>query len=187
MPFQFKRFDDLPDVVLVEPQVFGDARGWFQETYKRSEFEAAGIPDAFRMGAHSYTQAKGTLRGLHFQKRASAQGKLVRVARGEILDVALDIRRGSPTYGRHVSANLSAANRRMLWIPEGFAHGFLTLTEDCEVLYQMTHEYDRDAERGIRWDDPALGIRWPHAGPTLNARDAAFPVLRDADNDFTWK
>lgn len=173
----------IPDVVLVEPTVSNDPRGWFIETYKASEFAHAGITMPFVQDNHSRSE-HGVLRGLHYQKRACAQGKLIRVVAGEVFDVAVDIRRSSPTFGRWVSAPLSAVNRRMLFVPPGFAHGFCVMSNVAEVLYKVTAEYAPDQERGVAWNDPALGISWPIAAPALSARDAELPFLRDADNDF---
>jgi len=187
MPFQFKPQQALPDVVLLEPKTFGDDRGWFMETYKRSEFEANGIRADFRQDNHSRSTAKGVLRGLHYQKDPAAQGKLVRCVVGAIYDVAVDIRKGSPTYGRWVAAELSAADRNMLWVPPGFAHGFCTLTEISEVMYKATAEYSAPHDRGIRWNDPAIGVRWPIATPVLSTKDAQAPTLADADNTFQWQ
>jgi dTDP-4-dehydrorhamnose 3,5-epimerase len=180
----------LPGVVIVEPAVFADDRGWFMESWNQPRFDAAlrelGLPAprAFVQDNHSCSQA-GVLRGLHYQLPPHAQGKLVRVVRGAAFDVAVDIRRGSPTFGRWDGVELSAANRRMLWIPEGFAHGFLALEDDTHFVYKTTDLYAKDCERAIRWDDPALGIRWPLppglAGPRVAPKDAAAPLLADAD------
>ena len=186
MPFRFTRLD-IPDVVLVEPRVFGDERGWFMETYKRSDFEAAGIVGDFRQDNHARSTQRHVLRGLHYQLRAAAQGKLVRCTEGAILDVAVDIRRGSPTYARWVAAELSAENRRILWVPEGFAHAYCTLSHTSEVVYRTTGEYAPAADRAIRWDDPTIGVAWPTNAPLLSPKDAAAPFLAHAENDFTWE
>jgi dTDP-4-dehydrorhamnose 3,5-epimerase len=180
----------LPDVVRVEPALFADERGWFMESWNQARFDAAlrelGLPAArpFVQDNHSCSRA-GVLRGLHYQLPPHAQGKLVRVVRGAAFDVAVDIRQGSATFGRWVGAELSAGNRHQLWIPEGFAHGFVALEDDTHFLYKTTDVYDRDCERAIRWDDPALGIAWPlPAGltrPRLAAKDAAAPLLACAD------
>ena len=179
----------IPEVVIVEPAVFGDDRGWFLESWSQPRFDAAlrthGLPPArpFVQDNHSCSRA-GVLRGLHYQLPPHPQGKLVRVARGAAWDVAVDIRRGSPTFGRWAAALLTADNHRQLWIPEGFAHGFLALQDDTHFLYKTTDLYARDCERALRWDDPALGIRWPVPGgaaPRLAAKDAAAPVLADAE------
>ena len=153
----------LPEVRLVLPDRFGDDRGFFSETYSRRAFAAAGIADEFVQDNHSVSLQKGVVRGLHFQVPPHAQAKLVRVTRGSIFDVAVDIRLGSPTYGRHVGAVLSAAKWQQIWIPEGFAHGFCTLEPDTEVLYKVTDYYAPECDRGLNWDDPALAIAWPVA------------------------
>lgn len=182
MPFEFLPTAELPDVILVEPKAFGDARGWLIESYKRSDFANAGVALPFVQDVHSRTESKGTLRGLHYQLAPHAQGKLVRVLAGEVLDVAVDLRRASPTYRRWTSATLSAANRRALWIPPGFAHGFCTMTDGVEVLYKMTAEYSAPHDRAVRWNDPALGVRWPVDKPLLAPKDAAAPLLADAEH-----
>jgi len=187
LPFSFKRFDELPEVITVEPQVFDDERGWFMETYRKSEFSSQGMSEDFLQDNQSYSTGKGVLRGLHFQRQPAAQGKLVRCVVGEIFDVVVDIRKGSPTYGRWVSATLSAENRRMIWVPVGFAHGFLTVTNVAQVEYKVTAEYSSEHDRGIRWDDPAIGIKWPIQKPILSRKDAEAPLLKDVDNNFAWK
>ena len=173
---------EIPDVVVLEPRVFGDDRGFFYESFSERSFrEAVGIDVRFVQDNHSRS-ARGVLRGLHYQLAPSAQGKLVRVVRGTVFDVAVDLRRGSPTFGRWVGAELSESNRRQLWIPEGFAHGFLALQDGTEVLYKATAFYDPARERGIRWDDAALAIRWPDAGPvSVSPKDAAAPAFADAE------
>src|SRR4026208_2000042 len=147
MPFAFRRHDVIPDIVVVEPRVFSDGRGWFQETYKHSQFEQFGITAQFRQDNHSRSTARGVIRGLHYQLNPAAQGKLVRCSVGPILDVGVDIRKGSPTFGKRAAVELSAANFRMLWVPEGFAHAFCTITEVAEVLYKTTAEYSPAHER----------------------------------------
>lgn len=172
----------IPDVVIIEPAVFGDARGWFMESFNEARFHAElaqlGLPAPrpFVQDNHSCSQ-KGVLRGMHFQLPPCAQGKLVRVVKGAVFDVAADVRRGSPTFGQWVGVELTAENKRQLWVPEGFAHGFLTLEDDTHFLYKTTNPYAKDLERGVRWDDPALGIEWPLQGmtPLLAAKDAAQP------------
>ena len=173
MPSTFES-TSLPGVVLIVPKVFGDARGFLMETYKRSEFEAAGLPVALVQENHSRS-TRGTLRGLHYQREPKAQGKLVRVILGEIFDVAVDIRSDSPTYGKWIGATLSADNRKSLYIPPGFAHGFCVTSAEAEVIYKTTAEYAPDHEFGIRWDDPALAIEWPVTSPTLSERDKVWP------------
>lgn len=172
----------LPGVIVLEPKVFGDDRGFFMETWSARTFtELTGCRKAFVQDNHSRS-TRHVLRGLHYQLPPHAQDKLVRAVVGEILDVAVDIRRGSPTFGRWEGVRLSAENKRQLWVPAGFAHGFVTLSEVAEIQYKVTAYYAPTAERAIRWDDPALGIDWCLAGapPVLSAKDAAAPVLRDA-------
>jgi dTDP-4-dehydrorhamnose 3,5-epimerase len=164
----------LEGVVIIVPKLFGDARGFLMETYKRSEFEAAGLPLTLVQENHSLSTA-GTLRGLHYQRDPKAQGKLVRVIRGEIFDVAVDIRPGSPTYGGWVGVTLSDANRKSIYIPPGFAHGFCVVSPEAEVVYKTTEEYAPELEYGIPWDDPALGIAWPITAPNLSERDKRWP------------
>jgi dTDP-4-dehydrorhamnose 3,5-epimerase len=170
----------LPDVLLIEPRVFGDDRGFFFESWNRRAFAAAGIDADFVQDNHSRSR-RGVLRGLHYQIE-HAQGKLVRVTEGEVYDVAVDLRRSSPGFGRSVGCVLSAVNRRMLWIPPGFAHGFLVLSENAEFLYKATDYWFPEHERTLLWSDPALRIDWPLSGePTLAAKDAAGRLLADAD------
>lgn len=163
----------IPDVLLLEPKVFGDERGFFFESYNRHSFrEATGIDVDFVQDNHSRS-VKGVLRGLHYQLPPKAQGKLVRVVVGEVFDVAVDIRKGSPTFGKWVSEVLSAENRRQMWIPPGFAHGFLTLSENAEFLYKTTEYYSPEHERCILWRDAAVGVVWPsNVAPVLSAKDA---------------
>jgi dTDP-4-dehydrorhamnose 3,5-epimerase len=182
MPFEFRCLD-ISDVILVVPKVFGDDRGFFLESYKHSDFAAAGIPEHFVQDNHSRS-VKGVLRGLHYQKNPAAQGKLVRCLNGSIFDVAVDIRKGSPTFGMWVSSELTGGNHHMLYVPPGFAHGFLVLTETAEVLYKCTTEYMPSEDRGIIWNDPSIGITWPIPGPILSAKDRVLPLLKDADNNF---
>ncbi|MDR3476214.1 MAG: dTDP-4-dehydrorhamnose 3,5-epimerase [Devosia sp.] len=172
----------IPEVVLFEPRVFADERGVFFESFNGPAFEAAtGLVRAFPQDNHSVSR-RGVLRGLHYQMAPCAQGKLVRVVKGAAFDVAVDIRRASPTFGRWVGEVLSAENRRQLWVPEGFAHGFLALSDDMEFLYKTTSLYDRGSERAIVWNDPDLGIDWPlDDAPIVNAKDAAAPPFRSAD------
>lgn len=180
----------IAGVVVVEPTVFADERGWFMESYQQPRFDAAlrefglPVPRPFLQDNHSCSKA-GVLRGLHHQLPPHAQGKLVRVVRGAAFDVAVDVRRGSPTFGRWVGVELSEANRRQLWIPEGFAHGFVALADDTHFLYKTTDVYAKECERAIRWDDPAIGIDWPLppgvAHPTIAPKDAAAPRLADAE------
>ncbi|MEZ5876224.1 MAG: dTDP-4-dehydrorhamnose 3,5-epimerase [Hyphomicrobiales bacterium] len=151
----------IPEVILITPQRLHDERGFLSETYSKKRLLELGIDAEFVQDNHSFSKAGGVVRGLHFQIEPHAQAKLVRVARGAIFDVAVDIRRGSPSFGKHVSAILSADNWHQLWIPVGFAHGFCTLESNTEVLYKATGYYSSECGRGIKWDDPALGIQWP--------------------------
>ncbi len=171
----------IPGVAVVEPQVHGDARGFFMESWNRRAFAAAGLDVDFVQDNHSRSR-RGVLRGLHYQIR-HPQGKLVRVVAGEVFDVAVDLRRASPTFGRAVGVRLSEANRRMLWIPPGFAHGFLVLSEWVDFLYKATDYYHPEHDRTLRWDDPALAIDWPLDGiePTVSAKDAAGVPLARAE------
>ena len=172
---------DLPDVLLLEPRVFPDARGFFLESFNaRTWREAVGFLPDFVQDNHSRSR-RGVVRGLHYQVR-HVQGKLVQAVRGEIYDVAVDLRRGSPTCGKWTAATLSGDNHRQLWIPPGFAHAFLTLSDEADVLYKTTDYYDRDAERCIRWDDPELGIAWPlPAAAVLSEKDRGAVPLREAE------
>jgi dTDP-4-dehydrorhamnose 3,5-epimerase len=185
MPFHFKRLG-IPEVILIEPRVFHDERGFFMESYKYSEFAAFGIAERFVQDNHSRS-VMGVLRGLHYQNPPKAQGKLVRAVVGEIFDVAVDIRRGSPTYGRWVGVKLSAENKRMLYIPPGFAHGFCVLSDVAEVVYKATAEYAPECEAGIIWDDPEIGIEWPIENPIISPRDLQWPPLREAKNGFVYR
>lgn len=186
MPVTVHAHLELPDILLLEPKAFGDARGWFMETYKRSEFEAKGIPHEFRQDNHSRSVGQGVIRGLHYQMNPAAQGKLVRCIAGGIYDVAVDIRRGSPTYGKWIAVELTTDNRRLLWVPPGFLHGFCTLTDVAEVVYKTTAEYSPSHERIVRWDDKELNITWPTRAPLLSKKDAEAPSLVEADNNFEW-
>lgn len=172
----------IPEVLLLTPRVFGDERGFFFESFSARRFgELAGVSATFVQDNHSKS-ARGVLRGLHYQLPPHAQGKLVRVTEGEVFDVAVDIRRSSPNFGRWVGARLSASNHHQLWIPPGFAHGFLTLTATAEFLYKTTDYYAPESERSIRWDDPAIAIDWPiWSAPILATRDAAAPSLADVE------
>jgi len=185
MPFRFARLD-IPEVVLIEARPYPDARGFLMETYRRSVFEGAGIPQAFVQENYSRSQ-KGVLRGLHYQKLPQAQGKLISVVRGEIFDVAVDLRRGSPTYGRWASVTLSSEPQRMLYVPVGFAHGFCVTSDEADVVYKVTAEYAPDLEGGIIWNDPELRIPWPILEPLLSPRDAQLGRLRDADHNFVYQ
>ena len=166
----------LAGVMIIEPKVFADDRGYLMETYKTSEFIAAGIDADFVQENHSRSQ-QGTLRGLHFQRPPKAQGKLIRVIDGSVFDVVADIRRDSPTFGKWVGVTLSAENRRLLFVPAGYAHGFCVTSAEAQVVYKMTAEYAPELEDGVRWDDPLLAITWPVTSPQLSVRDMRWPGL----------
>lgn len=176
----------IPDVLILTPKKHGDERGFFSEVYNRQALAAAAPGLDFVQDNHAYSQPRGVLRGLHYQLPPRAQDKLVRVTRGSIFDVAVDIRRGSPTFGEHVCCELSAANWRQLFVPRGFAHGYVTLEPDTEVLYKVTDYYAPEHERGLLWSDPALGIPWPLSSGevTVNQRDGAWPTLTVAADLF---
>jgi len=180
---------DVPGVTLITPRRFGDARGWFSETWNAQSMRAAGFDLQFVQDNHSFSATKGTLRGLHYQSPPHAQDKLVRCTRGRMWDVAVDIRRGSPTYGRWVGVELTAESGDQLLISKGFLHGFVTLTEDCEVQYKCTDVYAPDCDGGIRWDDPTIGIDWPLEGgtPMLSDKDKIAPLLDGFDSPFVWE
>jgi len=186
MPFEFTPFTQLPEVVRIKPRPFTDERGWFAEWYKRSEFAAHGIRFDFPQD-NDTRSTRGVLRGLHFQNDPAAQGKLVRCVVGKVFDVAVDIRRKSPTFGRWVSTTLSADNWCMMWIPPGYAHGALTMSEVAELLYKVTCEFSPENDRSVRWNDPAIGIDWPITDPILSKKDAEAPLLKDVDSRFVWK
>ena len=169
----------IRDVILATPPRFADSRGWFSEAWNAERFAAVGIPGPFVQDNQSFSARRGTIRGLHCQIGANAQGKLVRVLAGRIWDVAVDIRHGSPSYGQHVAAELSAENGAQLWVPAGFLHGFCTLEPATQVLYKVTAPYDRAAERGVIWNDPTLAVPWPLAAAeaVLSEKDAALAPL----------
>jgi dTDP-4-dehydrorhamnose 3,5-epimerase len=178
---------NLDGVIIVEPAVFGDHRGWFMETYNEANFLETGINVKFVQDNQSLSAAKGTLRGLHYQLNPKAQTKLVRCTRGAIYDVAVDIRKGSPTFGKWFGIELSAENKKQLLIPKGFAHGFMTLTDDVEVQYKVDELYAPVCDRGIIWNDPQIGIEWPMDIKTiLSAKDVKAPLLKDAENNFSY-
>ena len=178
----------IPEVKIIAPKKFGDARGFFSETYNQRAFHAAGITDVWIQDNHSMSGPKGTVRGLHYQIEPTAQAKLVRVVKGAILDVAVDIRKGSPTCGKHVACEISADAWNQIYVPAGFAHGFCTLTPDTEVLYKVTALYSKDAEFGILWNDPALGIDWPvkPSDALLSDKDKVLPTFANAPVHFTY-
>lgn len=172
----------LPGVYLIEPDVFGDARGWFMESWSKRKFEEGGLYVDFLQDNHSYSAEKGTLRGLHYQLNPMAQAKLLRATRGTIFDVAVDIRKGSPNYAKWVGYELSAENKRQLFIPRGFAHGFITLTDDVEVQYKADNYYAPDCDGNIRWDDPEISIQWPIEPTILSDKDEKAPLLKERTN-----
>ncbi len=176
----------IPDVRVLLPKKHGDHRGFFSEVYNRAAFASAGIAQTFVQDNHSMSAPKGTLRGLHYQLQPMAQSKLIRVARGAILDVAVDIRRSSPTFGKHVADVVSADNWRQIFVPAGFAHGFVTLEENTEVIYKVDALYSPEHERGIAWNDPALAIDWriDPAAAVLSARDTKHPLLANQADLF---
>ncbi|MEI2325698.1 dTDP-4-dehydrorhamnose 3,5-epimerase [Priestia megaterium] len=175
------------DAILIEPKVFGDHRGFFTESYNKEMFQQNGIDMDFIQDNHSLSQQPGTLRGMHYQLNDRAQTKLVRVTRGAIYDVIVDIRKGSPTYGEWQGFILSADNKRQLLVPKGFAHGFCTIVENTEVQYKVDELYSPEHDRGIAWNDPALNIDWPFNNPVLSDKDTKHPTLGEADNNFTWE
>ena len=177
---------ELPGVLVIEPQVFGDNRGFFFESYTKSKFSEIGLDMEFIQDNHSLSVPKYTVRGIHFQKDPTAQGKLVRCIRGRILDYAIDLRKGSETYLKWVAVELSADNKRELFIPRGFGHVFVTLEENCEVNYKVDNVYSKKNERSIRYDDPQIGLVWPEGMvPVLSEKDKNAPLLRVCDCDFT--
>ncbi len=176
----------IPDVKLITPRRFSDPRGFFSETFNERTWRDAGLDAHFVQDNHAYSIEKCVVRGLHFRLPPAEQGKLVRVARGSILDVAIDIRRASPTFGRHVSAVISAENWTQIWVPPGFAHGYVTLQENTEVIYKVTNLYAPTLDRGIRWNDPALAIAWgiDERAAILSDKDQKLPLLADASDLF---
>ncbi len=186
MPFEFEELS-IPEVILIKPRKFGDDRGFFMETFKNSDFEKNGIIGPFSQDNHSLSMEVGVLRGLHYQLNPKPQGKIVRVISGRVFDVAVDIRKNSPTFGKWVSAELSGTNNYMLWVPPGFAHGFLTLEPSTNLLYKCTSEYDDNLDRSIFYNDPALNIIWPtNNGFILSQKDKEAPCLSYAEINFSF-
>ncbi len=171
----------IKEVLILELAVFGDSRGWFTETYNKKEFSKLGIDVDFIQDNHSFTEAKGTLRGLHIQNSPFTQSKLVRCTRGSVLDVAVDLRKASSTYKQWISVELSEENKKQLFIPKGFAHGFLTLTENVEFQYKVDNYWDKQSEKTIRFNDPEIGIDWGNDNPVLLERDRNASLLKDCD------
>lgn len=183
-----KRIDTkLPGVCILEPIVHGDHRGYFMETYSTAALAQIGIDTVFVQDNQSFSAKKGVLRGIHFQNAPMAQAKLVRANRGAVLDVAVDLRKGSPTYCQWVAVELSEENRRMLFIPRGFGHGFVTLTDGVEFCYKVDNLYSPQCDRGIRFDDPAIGVDWGIEAPILSQKDTTSPLLKDSDCNFVYE
>ena len=184
MPFESQSLE-IPEVILITPRVFQDDRGFFMETYKMPDFASCSIRETFVQENHSHS-IRGVLRGLHYQNPPAAQGKLIRVVKGQIFDASVDIRKGSPTYGKWVGVILSEENKQMLYVPEGFAHGFCVLSETADVIYKTTGLYSPGSEAGIIYDDKDINIRWPIREPILSEKDGKWPALKDADIKFYY-
>jgi len=185
MPFSFKRLE-ISDVILVETKSFPDERGFFLESFKESAFHANGINARFIQDNLTHS-IKGVLRGLHYQKAPKAQAKLVTALRGEIFDVVVDIRKGSPTYGKWIGETLSEQNHKLLYIPEGFAHGFCVLSEEADIFYKVNQEYSPEDDRGFIWNDPEIDVKWPIEKPIVSKKDQKLPILKNADNNFEYQ
>jgi dTDP-4-dehydrorhamnose 3,5-epimerase len=184
MPFEFVPLE-IPDLMLIKPRIFGDDRGFFLELYKYSDFVKAGI-GAHLVQTNFSMSTKGTLRGLHYQKNPKAQGKLVSCVNGKIYDVAVDIRKGSPYYGKWSGVELTEENKYLLYVPPGFAHGFQVISDLAAVVYKCTQEYSTVDDRGVFWNDPSVNVQWPLNNPLLSAKDKVHPLLTDADNNFEF-
>src|SRR3989338_4022761 len=185
MPFTFKRLQ-IPDVILIEPKTFSDNRGFFFESYKESDFVSNGINKKFIQDNFSHS-IHGVIRGLHYQKIPKAQAKLVTVLNGKIFDVAVDIRKNSPTYGKWIGEILSADNHKLIYIPEGFAHGFCVLSQEADVSYKVNNEYSPENEKGIIWNDPKINISWPIKNPIISNKDNELLTLENSDNNFIYE
>ena len=182
-----KRIDTkIEGVYIIEPDVFVDNRGWFMETWSDKKLKDLGIDVTFVQDNQSYSAKKGILRGLHFQMDPMAQAKLVRVVRGAVMDVAVDLRKGSPTYLQYVTVELSAENKRQFFIPRGFAHGFVTLTDDVEFVYKVDNYYSKECDRSVRFDDPEIGVEWGIEDPILSEKDLSAPLLKNSDCNFVY-
>lgn len=177
---------EIEDLFIIEPKVFGDHRGWFTETYSKEKFKKLGIDIDFIQDNHSLSAQKGTLRGLHFQLNPKAQTKLVRCTKGKILDVAVDIREGSSTYKKWVAVELTEGNKKQLLVPKGFAHGFITLTDNVEVQYKVDEYYSPENDRSIRFDDPDINVDWGIDSPILSEKDLNAPMLSESDANFKY-
>lgn len=184
MPFEFRRLQ-IPDVILVQPKVFPDHRGFFKEVYKYSDFAKNGIPQHFVQDNVSLSY-RNVVRGLHYQREPKPMGKLVTVLLGEIWDVAVDLRKGSPTYGKWVSVVLSDKNHNIVYVPEGFAHGFCCLSEQAIVAYKVTNEFDPKLDSGFLWNDPEVAVEWPVTEAIVSEKDSKLPPFREADHNFTY-
>lgn len=184
MPFTFKKLD-IPEVILIEAKAFPDNRGFFMESYQKSSFVKNGIDDKFVQDNFSYS-TKGVLRGLHYQKNPKAQSKLVTALKGEIFDVAVDIRKNSPTFGKWVGEILSEENHRLLYVPQGFAHGFCVISDEANVLYKVNNDYSPENDRGIIWNDSDVAVKWPLKNPLVSDKDLQQPLLKDADINFEY-
>ena len=184
MPFTFQKLT-IPEVILIEARSFPDERGFFLESFKESAFIENGINTKFVQDNHSHS-IKGVLRGLHFQKDPKAQAKLVTAIRGKIFDVAVDIRKNSPTYGKWVGETLSEENHRLLYVPEGFAHGFCVLSDEADIVYKVNEEYSPENDRGILWNDPEINVQWPIDKPLISDKDLQQPLLKNTDNNFVY-
>lgn len=175
---------DVLDVYILEPKVFGDKRGWFMESWSKKKMEEAGLFYDFVQDNQSYSSVKGTIRGLHFQKGEWCQAKLVRCAKGSVIDVAVDLRKGSPTYKKWVAVELSEQNKRQLMIPRGFAHGFVTLTDEVEFLYKADNLYNFESEGSIRWNDPEIDVKWSVENPIVSDKDVVAPLFDDGKYEY---
>ena len=178
---------DLKDVYILEPEVHGDHRGWFMESWSKRTMEENGLYYDFVQDNHSYSTQKGTIRGLHCQKGEAAQAKLVRCTKGKILDIAVDIRHGSPSYKRWIAVELSAENFRQLLIPRGFLHGYLSLTDEVEFLYKTDNYYNKDADRSVLWNDPEFKVEWGIVNPIVSEKDAKAPLYKNSDINFIYQ
>jgi dTDP-4-dehydrorhamnose 3,5-epimerase len=184
LSFKFTKLS-IPEVILIEAQVFPDERGFFMESFKESNFISGGIDTKFVQDNYSHS-IKGVLRGLHYQKNPKAQAKLVMAIKGEIFDVAVDIRKGSPTFGKWVGEILSETNHKLLYVPEGFAHGFCVLSDEADVLYKVNNEYSTENDRGLIWNDPKINVKWPTVNLIVSKKDQQQPLLENIDNNFTY-
>lgn len=177
----------LDGVLIIEPDVFGDHRGWFMESWSKKKYEDVGINVEFVQDNESFTAKKGTLRGIHFQQAPCAQSKLVRVVQGAVLDVAVDLRKNSPTYLQWVAVELSSENKKQFFIPQGFGHGFLTLTDNVQFVYKCDNFYSKEHDRSIRFDDEQIGVDWGVTDPIVSEKDMNAPKVKDSDCNFTYK